>query len=99
MPPLERYLKLFEWYGLDAEDFYRRDDIEEKTAALFEQLGGLMMADNAFNRSLPWQFLQGFRGYHEGDASALALFNDSDRRAVFLSDFYDYLQLKKRGIV
>ncbi len=98
MQPIERYLKLFDWYGLNAEDFYRREGIEEKTAQLFEQIAGLMMADNPFNRSLPWQFLHGFRGNKEGEGSSLNLFKDTDRRAFFLSDFLDYLHLKQRGL-
>ncbi len=97
MADLERYQRLFGWFRLSAEELYRRDDIDEQTEHLFRQLSTLAAADSTFNRQLPAQFIATLRDWRRRSPAAVRLFEDRDRRAFFLSDFLDYLELMHRA--
>lgn len=92
---LEQYRRLYQWCGLSNKDFYGDRDVSKETASLFENLSVLAMRNTPFNNELPEQFLRALRGWRQGDTWSQTLFEDKERRAFFLSDFYDYLELMR----
>ncbi len=92
-PDQHDYLKLFELYA-GKLDFSIKGTKGGDYAFLFQQVMRLMQKRSPFNTELPAPFLAVVQKYSSGDPAIVAHFNYNENRQFFLSDLYDYLQLR-----
>ncbi|WP_034411879.1 MULTISPECIES: hypothetical protein [Derxia] len=93
-PDADDYLELFGRYGKDFGPVYL--EAEDQTyRLLFEQIVRLLIEPSPFNLSMPQEFRITAQRWLNGDDEVQRHMREPQMRHFMLSDFYDYVHLRK----
>lgn len=94
------YLELFERYGLARSTIYmvQEEDMGQNRNIfdLFDEVSDMITDNSAFNDTLPREFIVSMKNYNAKIPETIAHFDNTEHRAFYLSDLYDYLLLLKK---
>ncbi|MET0116868.1 MAG: hypothetical protein ABW090_05545 [Sedimenticola sp.] len=95
---LDAYLRLFEPYKEQLKQFDGREgEYGSRFALLFRQVLRMLVRPEELNQQIPKLFVTVAHKYFAGDKETIRHFSYEDNRHFFLSDLYDWLQIRERG--
>ncbi|MES9965126.1 MAG: hypothetical protein ABW116_16490 [Candidatus Sedimenticola sp. 20ELBAFRAG] len=95
---LNAYLRLFEPYREQLKQFDGRErEYGGRFSLLFRQVLRMLVRPAELNQQIPKLFVTVAHKYFDGDKETIRHFSYEDNRHFFLSDLYDWLQIRERG--